>query len=99
NLLAQLDGAVLQRFVFVSSSAVYGHHGDAWVTEETHENPVAFNGEILLRAEQGLRQELPHAVVFRLAGLYGPGRTQLLQRLRSGRASVPASPAPWANRF
>src|SRR3546814_44538 len=35
NLLERLDPTALRRLVFISSSAVYGDHGDAWVDENT----------------------------------------------------------------
>lgn len=41
--------------------------------------------------------QVPGAVALRLAGLYGPGRTQLLQRLREGQARAAAG--HWANRI
>ncbi|WP_329742584.1 NAD-dependent epimerase/dehydratase family protein [Dyella sp. A6] len=98
HLLEALDSSLLRRVVFVSSSAVYGEHGDAWVDEGTAADPQGFNGRVLLQAERWLQQQAP-AVVLRLAGLYGPGRTQLLQRLRAGQASVPRTLPHWANRI
>lgn len=99
NLMAALDHAALARFVFVSSSAVYGeHHGD-WIDETTPPAPQGFNGEILLQAETWLQAQPVSSVSLRLAGLYGPGRVQLLDRLRSGRAAAPRTPPHWANRI
>ncbi|OWT61835.1 NAD-dependent epimerase/dehydratase family protein [Candidimonas nitroreducens] len=99
NLLAALDRAALQRFVFISSSAVYGDHGGAWVDEDTPARPAAFNGRILLEAETWLREELGCAASLRLAGLYGPGRVALLRRIADGAARVPRGAGHWANRF
>lgn len=99
NLLATLDHKALRRFMFVSSSAVYGDSTD-WIDEDTPARPQSYNGEILLKAENRLRQSLGEkAVALRLSGLYGPGRTQLLDRLRRGSATVPAHGDHWANRF
>lgn len=100
NILNALDRAVLERIVFVSSSAVYGDHAGAWIDESTPTGPLGFNGRILCEAEASLWHDFPATVVLRLAGLYGPGRTQLLDRLRRGEAHVPpASPPQWANRM
>ncbi|EJC61724.1 NAD-dependent epimerase/dehydratase family protein [Alcaligenes sp. CHO6] len=99
NLLNELDLKALKRFVFVSSTAVYGPSTD-WVDENSPTEPTQFNGKILLEAEQRLHHRIPaQAVVIRPSGLYGPGRTQLLDRLREGRATVPDDPEHWANRL
>lgn len=99
HVLDALDATRLKRVVFVSSSAVYGEHGDAWVDESTPPAPLGFNGQVLLEAEQWLAGQPVDAVVLRLAGLYGPGRTQLLERLRTGQASAPRARPHWANRI
>jgi nucleoside-diphosphate-sugar epimerase len=99
NLLAALDAASLRRVLLVSSSAVYGEHGDEWVDETTTPSPLEFNGEILLQAELMLLGLPLDAIVLRLAGLYGPGRLQLLERLRAGVARAPRLPRHWANRI
>ena len=99
HLLAALDGTHLRRVLFVSSSAVYGeHHGD-WVDEDTPTAPPEFNGAALLEAEQLLAAWPTRAIVLRLAGLYGAGRLQLLDRLRAGTARVPRDTPHWANRI
>lgn len=99
NLLNALDPDVLQRFVFVSSTAVYGASDD-WLDEESATAPEGFNGRTLVQAEQLLQKRLPgKAVSFRLSGLYGPGRTTLLDRIREGVATVPDGPGHWSNRF
>ena len=99
HVLDALDTSRVQRVLFVSSSAVYGeHHGD-WVTEDTPPAPQGFNGRILLEAEAALASRpLPHTTI-RFAGLYGPGRLQLIERLRKGAAGAPTQPPHWANRI
>lgn len=103
HLLDALDGAALQRVLFVSSSAVYGEHGGDWVDEDTLVAPPGFNGRVLFEAEQWLLQQAASLqvspVVLRLAGLYGPGRLQLIERLRAGLAKVPRDVPHWANRI
>ena len=92
NVLAALDASHLQRIVFVSSSAVYGEHRGGWVDEDTPPAPQGFNGRILLEAEALLAARPESATALRLAGLYGPGRLQLIERLRSGQAGAPVEP-------
>ncbi|MBT2115450.1 SDR family oxidoreductase [Dyella sp. LX-66] len=99
HLLGALSGAPLERVLFVSSSAVYGEHGDGWVDEATPPAPPGFNGRVLLEAERWLAAQAVPSVSLRLAGIYGPGRMQLLERLRAGEARVPRDPPHWSNRI
>jgi electron-transferring-flavoprotein dehydrogenase len=73
-----------RRFVFVSSTAVYGEDAGEWIDEDTPARPAAFNGQVLLEAEQALAEACAGAVALRLTGLYGPGRSYLLRRALSG---------------
>jgi nucleoside-diphosphate-sugar epimerase len=99
HVLHALGGASLQRVLLVSSSAVYGEHGDAWVDEDTLPSPPGFNGRVLLEAEQWLAAQPVRSIALRLAGLYGPGRLQLIERLREGQARAPRDEVHWANRM
>ncbi|WP_134670715.1 SDR family oxidoreductase [Halorussus marinus] len=69
------------RFVYTSSTGVYGDHGGDWVDEETPLDPTTEKTEVLVEAER-LARELPpeygvDGTVARLAGIYGPDRTRL----------------------
>ena len=99
NVLKALDQSALKRIVFVSSSAVYGEHHGEWVDESTPPAPQGFNGQVLLEAEAALAAQPVSSTALRLAGLYGPGRLQLIERLRSGAAGAPVQPEHWANRI
>lgn len=88
----------LRRLIFVSSSAVYGEHGGAWVDEDTSCTPLAFNGRLLLEAEQRLAG-LNEAVVARCSGIYGPGRQRLLAQIVDGSARRPAGAPEFSNRI
>lgn len=93
----------LRRLIFVSSSAVYGEHGGAWVDEDTPCAPQAFNGRLLLEAEQRLaamnRAGSVRAVVARCSGIYGPGRQRLLNQVVDGSARRPAGAPEFSNRI
>jgi electron-transferring-flavoprotein dehydrogenase len=95
NLLAALPRRPL-RLVFVSSTAVYGEHHGAWADEDTPTRPLGFNGEILLQAERALAACGVPAVIARLAGIYGPGREWMLERVRQG---ATCRPDAWTNRI
>lgn len=62
------------RFVYASSTSVYGRGNGEWVDESSPTNPHTEAGRICLDAETTLRDQRPEAVVLRLAGLYGPNR-------------------------
>ncbi|WP_041521797.1 SDR family oxidoreductase [Gilvimarinus agarilyticus] len=85
-----------RRVLFVSSTAVYGENAGEWVDEATAPHPVRYNGEQVLAAENVLRHaELPLSVL-RLSGIYGPGRSRLIDNVREGRAAPKPS---WTNRI
>jgi nucleoside-diphosphate-sugar epimerase len=78
-----------ERVLLVSSTGVYGVDDGSWVDEATPAVPARPTGHILLEAEQHLHDRVPHAVVLRLAGIYGPGRTRLIDQVDAGEAVVP----------
>jgi nucleoside-diphosphate-sugar epimerase len=84
--------------IWVSSTSVYGDNNGDWVDETTKPNPVTFSGEILLQAEQ-IIQNLPcSSTVVRFSGIYGPGRSRLLDQVRAGKGR-PKLPEHWTNRI
>lgn len=74
---------------YASSTAVYGDQQGNWTTEESPLNTVSPTGMRRLQAENAWRAACKPAglplVIFRLAGIYGPGRSAL-DRIREGRA-------------
>jgi len=101
NLLATLEAraAPLRRLVYCSSTAVYGQQDGEWVDEGSPTEPSGFAGQILLAGERlALACGVPTTVV-RFAGIYGPGRTRLLDQLRAGTATCPEGPPTWTNRI
>jgi nucleoside-diphosphate-sugar epimerase len=99
NLLAALDRSRLQRVVFVSSTAVYGPASVGVVDETTPAQPPGFNGRVLLEAEALLGSGRFTGTALRLAGLYGPGRLQLVDHIRAGTATVSRKNEHIANRI
>jgi nucleoside-diphosphate-sugar epimerase len=74
------------RFLFVSSTSVYGQTDGEWVSEDSPAAPREGSGQVVLDAERVLRSKLPEAVVLRFAGIYGPGRLLKKAALLRGEA-------------
>ncbi len=87
------------RFVFVSSTGVYGDTGGEEVDEDSPTEPESFRGETMLAGEARVLASPLHGIVLRLGGIYGPGRTRLLEMVRSGRARCPGDGPIWSNRI
>lgn len=94
NVLARLPRP--DRFVYVSSTSVYGQRDGSEVDESAPTEPVEPSGHIVLAAERTLRQHLPDAVILRFAGIYGPGRLLREQSIRAGEP-IPADPEKFLN--
>jgi nucleoside-diphosphate-sugar epimerase len=92
------DGVSPRRILFVSSTAVYGDFDGALVTEESPAESTAPTARLVREAEQVLLGRSDHGTVLRLSGIYGPGRTRLIDQVRSGEAVLPAEPQ-WTNRI
>lgn len=82
------------RFIYISTTGVYGPAGGDWVDEETPPDPQRDGGRASLAAEQELLASplTVQSVILRLAGIYGPGRVPFLKELRASEAiSVPST--------
>ncbi|MBM3585788.1 MAG: SDR family oxidoreductase [Alphaproteobacteria bacterium] len=87
---------------YLSTTGVYGDHGGAWVDEETLLTPAGPRGARRVAAE-GLWLNFwdGHGMpvhIFRLAGIYGPGRS-LLDQVRAGTARRIAKPGHMFSRI
>ena len=70
---------------YLSTTAVYGHHNGNWVDEGTALTPATARGAARVRAEaEWAALGLP-LHIFRLAGIYGPGRGPF-EKVRDGTA-------------
>ncbi len=96
NVLAALPTPP-HRLVFVSSTAVYGQDDGTWVDEDSPTEPTGFSGRTLLEAEDVVRSA--GGVVLRLSGIYGPGRTRLIDQVRGGEAVCVEGAASYTNRI
>lgn len=92
------SGQKPRRVLFVSSSSVYGQQHGEWVDETSPAEASGFSGQVMREAEQvALGSGVPASVV-RLTGIYGPGRSDLMNRVRQG-YSVAVEPPVYGNRI
>lgn len=85
NVLDALGGAQ-PRVLLVSSTAVYDIDDGRWVDEQTPATSTSPTAAVLIETEQLLLERVPGSVVLRLGGIYGPGRENLINQVRDGRA-------------
>lgn len=85
NLLAALPKPP-QRFLYISSTGVYGQTDGEEVDEHSTCRPTRDGGRACLAAEQLLLQSpiADRAIILRLAGIYGPGRIPRAADIRAG---------------
>ncbi|MBI4382346.1 MAG: SDR family oxidoreductase [candidate division NC10 bacterium] len=101
NLLRALDHQrqVLRRVFFTSSTGVYAQASGAWVDETSPTEPPEFSGIRVFEGERLLLGSRFPGTVLRLGGIYGPGRTRLIDRVRRGLAVCPEGPPLYTNRI
>ena len=87
---------------YLSTIGVYGDHDGQWIDETTPATPTSARSKRRLAAEQAWQQLAERSKfnlnIFRLAGIYGPGRSAF-DKLRSGRARAIINPGQVFNRI
>ena len=68
---------------YLSTTGIYGDAQGGWVDETTPPNPGSARARRRIAAEQGWADLGKPLAIFRLAGIYGPGRS-MLDDLRAG---------------
>lgn len=106
NVLAALEdqgqgdwGGKLRRFIFTSSTSVYGQSDGSWVDETSPTEPKRFTGRIIREAEAWLEGHPIPTTSVRFGGIYGPGRTRLIRLVQSGEATVDRQNVAYTNRI
>jgi nucleoside-diphosphate-sugar epimerase len=84
---------------YLSTTGVYGDRGGGWVDESSELRPATARGRLRVEAEAAWRA-LPGLPlhVFRLAGIYGPGRGPF-EKVRQGTARRIVKPGQWFSRI
>lgn len=88
------DGQSPRQVIFVSATSVYGVSDGSDVDEDTPTEPAHETGQALVEAERLLAGSRFRGTSLRLAGIYGPGRTRLVDTVRDGTARQPSGDHP-----
>ncbi|MEX2140998.1 MAG: SDR family oxidoreductase [Pirellulales bacterium] len=88
----------VQRFIYISTTGVYGQTDGSWIDEESSCDPASEVGRMFLEAESVLRGHsiAARAIILRMAGLYGPGRIPRREELIAGKP-LAADPDAYLN--
>ena len=107
-VLAACGGQIAARadriewFGYLSTTGVYGDHGGGWVDESTPLAPTTQRGKWRLAAEEGWRKLSAQSGlplhIFRIAGIYGPGRGPF-NKVRDGSARLVIKPGQYMSRI
>ncbi|PLA75050.1 NAD(P)-dependent oxidoreductase [Hydrogenovibrio sp. SC-1] len=87
HVIEALKNQTIKRLFFVSSSSVFGQSDGEKVTEESLAEAKNFSSRRLLEGEEvALNAPFP-ATIIRFGGIYGPGRTYLIDMVQQGKAN------------
>jgi len=98
-LILALERQRPKKFIFISSTSVYGDRAGEGVDETTPVDMDRLSPDVrcLLNAEHEVLKSSIPSIVFRLGGIYGYGRNRL-KRIQKG-AFVPAFSGVYTNRI
>lgn len=101
NLLDALrqTGQRPKRLLFTSSTSVYAQHQGEWVDEDSPAEAAGFSGRCIREGEHLMWNSSWPAVAVRFGGIYGPGRTRLMDSVRDGAAVLSGGPPVYTNRI
>lgn len=92
HLIDWLSAAPPRKFVYTSSTSVYGQTDGSLVKEGSPTEPQTETGKLLVEAERLLLTAAKTAnfpaVILRVAGIYGPGRGHLFQQYLKDAARI-----------
>lgn len=93
NLIERWATAPPAKFVYTSSTGVYGQTDGTTVNENSPTTPAAETAQVLVETENRLRAAAAQrgfpAVILRVAGIYGPDRGHLLKLYLQNQATIP----------
>ncbi len=86
NLLTALEGQQIKRLFFTSSTSVFSQTEGEWVTEDSPAEEHNFSSKRLLEGENLMLNSGWPTTVVRFGGIYGPGRTHIIDLVMKGKA-------------
>ncbi len=95
---ADLAQASLRWLGYLSTTGVYGDHQGQWVDENSPCHSIQKRSCLRLLTEMEWQSRVPVAHVFRLAGIYGPGRSAL-ESVQNGTARRIVKPGQFFSRI
>jgi nucleoside-diphosphate-sugar epimerase len=92
NLFEWLAAAPPKKFIYTSSTSVYGQNDGSLVKETSPTEPESETAKVLVEAEEFLleaaQQKKFPAVILRVTGIYGPDRGYLLKQYLKNEARI-----------
>jgi len=101
NLVSWLADSPPKKFVYTSSTSVYGQNDGSVVTEDTPAEPAGETSKILVETEKLLlaavaERKFP-AVILRVAGIYGPERGHWFRQFLKDEARIEGDGSRYLN--
>ncbi|MDX1951132.1 MAG: SDR family oxidoreductase [Verrucomicrobiota bacterium] len=94
NIINWLQDSPLQKFVYTSSTSVYGQVNGEYVTENSPTSPQTPTSQILVETEQLILEKSSSGfpgVILRVSGIYGPERGHLFHQYLGSEAKISGS--------
>ncbi|MAA74006.1 MAG: NAD(P)-dependent oxidoreductase [Salinisphaeraceae bacterium] len=88
----------VDRFIYISTTGVYGDCNGEWVNEERRPAPQTGRAGRRVAAETRVQGSGLPWNILRAPGIYGPGRIPI-ERLRDGAPVLSDAQSPWTNRI
>ncbi len=93
NLAEWLRSNPAKKFVYTSSTSVYGQEDGSQVKEESPTTPTAETAQVLVEAEKviltAFENKLFSPVILRVAGIYGPDRGHAFKQFLANEVKIP----------
>jgi nucleoside-diphosphate-sugar epimerase len=92
HLLKRLSASPPKKFIYTSSTSVYGQNDGSQIKESSPAEPAAETAKVLVEAEKVLleafqRDKFP-AIILRVAGIYGPDRGHYFKQFLKSEARM-----------